>query len=86
MKAVGQRRAIRFGDEPTAMAIERTFQCDGPDCDSHARTASTKAPKGFLVVTGDGGPMHFCMWDCVLRYAATKEPTEVIPAGSLDDR
>jgi hypothetical protein len=23
--------------------------------------------------------LHFCKWDCVLRFAAEMEPTEVIP-------
>jgi hypothetical protein len=61
------------------MSIERIFHCDGPDCDRHVRTLQTSPPM-FLVVNEHAGPdLHFCGWDCVLRYAATKEPEIVIP-------
>ncbi len=65
------------------MAIERTYHCDGPECECHAKTAETsRMAAGFLKVTGDGEPLHFCSWDCVLRFAAKFEPTEIIPVGS----
>jgi hypothetical protein len=64
------------------MSIERIFYCDGPQCEHHARTASPR-PTGFLTVTefGTGRSMHFCSWDCILRHAAEKPPTEVVSAG-----
>ncbi len=66
------------------MAIERTYHCDGPDCEVHARTASAgRLPKGFLKVSDDGHANHFCTWDCVLRFAAKMEPTEYVPAGPI---
>jgi hypothetical protein len=34
---------------------------------------------GFLKVTAFGRPLHFCSWDCVLRYAAEQPPVERIP-------
>lgn len=60
------------------MSIERVYYCDGPDCDRHARTASTR-PDSFLTVSEGAGRSHFCSWDCVLRHAAEKPPSEVIP-------
>lgn len=67
------------------MALERIFHCDGPDCERHVRTIRTIAPAGHLTVSGDGKPLHFCGWDCVLRYAGNKEPEEVIPFDPGDD-
>lgn len=60
------------------MAVERTFHCDGPDCERHVRTRQA-APPLFLTVTRDVDPdLHFCGWDCVLRYAGQIEPETVI--------
>jgi hypothetical protein len=61
------------------MSIERVFYCDGPDCEAHTRTASTR-PVAFIVVTEEAGrSLHFCTWDCILKHAATKPPVEAIP-------
>jgi hypothetical protein len=72
------------------MAISRIYYCDAPvsadrpnphgenRCPTHARTAGSGLPMGFLKVTGFGGPLHFCSWDCVLRYAAEQPPVERI--------
>ena len=60
------------------MSIERIFYCDGPDCERHARTARSR-PTDFITVTeGTGRSLHFCEWDCVLKHAAEKPPTEVV--------
>lgn len=32
----------------------------------------------MLTVTGNGEHLHFCGWDCVLRYAGAKEPETVV--------
>jgi hypothetical protein len=65
--------------------IERIFQCDGPDCTAHQRTAA-RAPRYWLIVRevelyGEDGDheFHFCGWECVLKKAATYDPPEVIP-------
>jgi hypothetical protein len=66
------------------MSIERVFYCDGPECENHARTASDLPPTSFLVVREDADhSQDFCSWDCLLKFAAQKPPTEVIPAGDL---
>lgn len=71
--------------EPNAMAIERVYHCDGPECERHASSAAAgRLPDSFLAVTGDGPTVHFCSWDCVLRFSAQKEPTEVLPVGTGD--
>ena len=63
------------------MSIERIFYCDGPECERHVRTANSR-PAAFLTVTeGVGRSQHFCSWDCVLRHAAEKPPTEIVPMG-----
>jgi hypothetical protein len=61
------------------MSLERTYYCDGPDCERHVRSVAPR-PGGFLFVTGGDSTatLHFCTWDCVLRFAAVKPPTEVI--------
>lgn len=65
------------------MSIERIFYCDGPDCERHVRTARPRPTVAFLTVSeASGRPLHFCGWDCVLRYAATKEPETVFPGSS----
>ena len=73
------------------MAIDRIYYCDAPPsadqpssdgddrCPTHARTADSGLPMGFLKVTGFERPLHFCSWDCVLRYAAAQPPVERIP-------
>ena len=64
------------------MSIERIFYCDGPECERHVRTAALRSP--FLTVTEESKTLHFCGWDCILRYAAAKEPEIVIPGSPLD--
>jgi hypothetical protein len=65
------------------VTIERVFYCDGPDCERHVQTAGPRPMASFIFVTERGGgstaTLHFCNWDCVLKYAATKPPVEVIP-------
>lgn len=61
------------------MSIERVFICDSDDCERHVQSPSTHPPT-FIAVTEDAGDaLHFCSWDCVLKFAATKPPTEVVP-------
>lgn len=76
------------------MSIERIYHCDGPanpdlpeggdsHCSVHVRTAKDGLPTTFLKISGFGGALYFCSWDCILRYAATKEPVEVL-SGDAD--
>lgn len=60
------------------MSIERVFHCDCEDCEIHVRTAGLRPPT-FLTVSEDDDELHFCSWDCVLKFAATKPPMETIP-------
>jgi hypothetical protein len=61
------------------VSVERTFRCDGPDCERHMVTQKT-VPEAFLTVTQpiDSLEMHFCGWDCVLRHAGQQEPEEIV--------
>jgi hypothetical protein len=53
-------------------------------CPGHASTAADPphVPFGFLTVLqgGESGgtELHFCTWDCLLRFAAAREPVEFI--------
>lgn len=68
------------------MSSERIVYCDAADCGRHARTAAKgRQPMGFLCITGDGPPTHFCSWDCCMKYAAQFEPPEVIHVGDDPD-
>jgi hypothetical protein len=74
---------VGLADVPATLgwvAVERVFFCDGPDCERHVRTAMVRPSAGYLFVTEGGSDLelHFCTWDCVLKYAAAKPPTEVI--------
>jgi len=61
------------------MSIERTYYCDWRECEGHARTVGEKPPMGFLAVREDADHSHhFCTWDCLLKFAAEKPPTETI--------
>lgn len=62
------------------MSIERIFYCDWRECEAHVRTASSRPQASFLTITESAGrSLHFCSWDCVLRYAAEIPPVETIP-------
>jgi hypothetical protein len=62
------------------MSIERIFYCDGPECERHVRTAQSR-PTDFIIVTdGSGRSLHFCEWDCILKHAAEKPPSEIVAA------
>jgi hypothetical protein len=66
------------------MSIERIFYCDWRECDGHVQTANAMPP-GFLAITeGADHSLHFCDWDCLLKHAAEKPPTELIPLAPPD--
>lgn len=72
--------------------IERIYHCDGPPhhendedtCSGHAHTLDPPPhmPYGMLRVSTNQGltvtELHFCGWDCLLRYAAKFPPPEII--------
>jgi len=62
------------------VSVERIFHCDWRECGAHVRTAAAEPSSGFLSVREHDGraaeALHFCSWDCVLKYAAEKPPTE----------
>jgi hypothetical protein len=60
------------------MSIERVYTCDWRECECHMRTSGD--PRPFLTITeAPGHSLHFCGWDCVLKYAGEKPPAEVGP-------
>lgn len=67
------------------MSIERIFYCDGPDCERTFKTRKRQPPM-FVTISEHGGPaLRLCGWDCVLPYAAAKEPEQIIAGpGSFD--
>ncbi len=65
------------------MSIERVFYCDAEGCDTHIGSlyAEPECP-GWLIVTETGHEpetLHFCGWDCAMKYAAKFPPPTVIP-------
>jgi hypothetical protein len=68
------------------VAVERTFYCDGPDCEGHIRTMADFPSDGFIKTyerwPGFDAEHHFCTWDCLLRFAAARPPVTVV---DLDD-
>lgn len=66
------------------MSIERIFHCDWRECTGHVQTASTSAAPFITVTEQAGRSLHFCDWDCVLRYAGERPPTDTIPLTTVD--
>lgn len=65
------------------MSIERVYTCDWHECECHTRTTGNH-PFPFLKVSeAPGRSLHFCTWDCLLRYAAEKPPSEISPVVEL---
>lgn len=67
------------------MAVDRVLHCDGPDCNNRVQTADPPPyiPIGWIEVRQGlhAGPItrEFCDWECVMKYAATFPPPEIIP-------
>lgn len=59
------------------------IHCDGPACDTWA-SPSMATNAGFLTVFDGVYPayaelvVHFCSWDCALRYAAMQSPLDQV--------
>lgn len=52
----------------------RKFHCDGPECGRYIETDQL-VPPVFLTVSQIGAVyLHFCGWDCVLRFAGRIKP------------
>ena len=67
------------------MSVEHTFHCtfhcEGPDCERHIIVLTQQPrPTVFLTVYDFPAEQHFCGWDCLLRFAAGKEPEQSVPA------
>ena len=66
------------------MSVEHTFSCNGPECEAHIKTHAEQPPTFLSVFENPGFPheprteLHFCSWDCVLKYGAGIEPSERI--------
>lgn len=59
--------------------MSMAMHCDGPEC--NAWVVSGWLADGWLTVSewGEGDSnLHFCYWDCLLKYGASKEPIEVV--------
>lgn len=72
------------------MSVSRTLHCDAPDCERHVETTSPPPyVPGFFIETrehknnGDQ-VLHFCGWDCAMKYGATLPPEEITPIDECD--
>jgi hypothetical protein len=66
------------------MSIRRVYSCDWRECNHHVQTDSVRSSLFLTLTEGIGGSLHFCTWDCVLKYAAEKPPCEMIPLGATE--
>ena len=53
--------------------------CDGPGCDTWERGPEWP---GWLLVEAAGGNLHFCGWECCIRYGAHQTPPITIEVES----
>jgi hypothetical protein len=67
------------------MSIERIFYCDWRECSANMQTAGSSASPFITVIARAGHSLHFCDWDCLLKHAAEKPPTETIPLAPSAD-
>jgi hypothetical protein len=51
-----------------------SFKCDGPDCDL-LDNETRCGIAAFVILRWMGVNYSFCCWDCVIRYAETKDST-----------
>lgn len=59
--------------------MSMAMHCDGPECDTW--TYPGWLADGWITVEEYGEPvrpLHFCYWDCLLKYGASKEPISVL--------
>lgn len=62
--------------------MSKAYHCDGEDCDSWTYH---KKNHDFLTVKGQGGgALHFCSWDCILKFSAKFEPINILDV-DVDD-
>jgi hypothetical protein len=59
------------------MTIEHTYYCDGPDCETHSKHIHYFIRLKEMQETEI---KLFCSWDCVLRFGARFEPSEIVEA------
>jgi len=61
------------------MSVEQVYHCDWRECGGHARSAGDQPPSSFIAVSEEAtAPHYFCTWDCLLKFAAERPPTEVV--------
>ena len=59
--------------------MSNAWHCDRDGCDTWSRSGFKH---GFIQVYDGTEPvLHFCCWDCILKYAARFAPLEVIDNG-----
>lgn len=63
------------------VSSERILYCDAPDCDTHG---SHQHP-GWLTLTGEGKPLHFCNLDCAMKFAAAHSEPPTVIGGPHED-
>jgi hypothetical protein len=66
------------------MSIRRVYYCDWRECNHHVPAHAGRPPLFLTVSESAGGALHFCTWDCVLKYAAEKPPCETVPLAATD--
>ena len=66
------------------MSREVIYRCAGPDCNLWIQTADAPPPRGWINLREREGDkltdLDFCGWQCLLFFASSSEPEQVIPA------
>jgi hypothetical protein len=66
------------------VSVEHRYTCEVEDCNrnwSDQGLGGGNLPPGLLYLreTQGDGELHFCSWDCLLKFAAKFPPSETIP-------
>jgi hypothetical protein len=67
------------------VSIGYAYSCDAPDCERHTgpvAAAPPYVPYGFIearqILSAEELRVHFCSWDCLMKYAADQPIPEEI--------
>jgi hypothetical protein len=71
------------------VSVERTFRCDGDDCNFHVLVIGRTFTRNMVSVVDRMGAgeqrLHFCSWDCVLKHGAKIPPMVTVPMDDEDE-
>jgi hypothetical protein len=60
--------------------MSTAFHCDATGCDTWVRENALPDDAGFLTVDWGSRILHFCSWDCTLKFGAAITPNWTMEA------